>query len=182
MNKKKAILVVIGVLVLIFAIWNITWFVFMNNTYEPLLDAVNSQEHLVLEDSCVYDGYRYSVFPPSYLSFSGNLTISIYDDENIEDGETRSSLLIWPKINGEYEYGISLRVFDIDSEKDGFSFESYSFILDEKMEPLKELNPVEKEVYEQEKETIYLPWYMSMFYKVKQIEQNQIFEIDLSGL
>ena len=35
---------------------------------------------------------------------------------------------------------------------------------------------------EQEKETIYLPWYMSMFYKVKQIEQNQIFEIDLSGL
>ena len=154
MNKKKAILAVIGVLVLIFAIWNITWFVFMNNTYKPLLDAVNSQEHLVLEDSCVYDGYRYSVFPPSYLSFSGNLTISIYDDENIEDGETRSSLLIWPKINGEYEYGISLRVFDIDSEKDGFSFESYSFILDEKMEPLKELNPVEKEVYEQEKEAI----------------------------
>ena len=152
--KKKMLFTVIGVLVSIFTIWNIFWFSFMNKTYKPLLDAVNNQGHTVGENSCAYDGYRYSVFQPSYLSFTGNLSMSIYDDENIEDGETMSSLLIWPKINGEYEYGVSLRVFEIDSEKDGFSFESYSFLLDEKMEPLKELNPVEKEIYEQEKETI----------------------------
>ena len=35
---------------------------------------------------------------------------------------------------------------------------------------------------EQENGILYLPWYMMMFYKVKQVEQNQIFEIDLTGL
>lgn len=152
--KKRIWLFISLVLVVVFILWNILWLLFLDSTYKPLIDAVNNYEFSIAEDNCIYDGYSYNVFKPSYLSFSGNLSMSLYCEDEIENNETRCSLLIWPKLSGNYEYGVTLRVYKKDNDKEVFSFDIYAFLLDEKMNPIEKLDPLELEIYEKEKDVI----------------------------
>jgi hypothetical protein len=51
------------------------------------------------------EGYDYSVKYPGYLSLTGNLCVSfpVSDDNYFTD-----CLIIWPKVSGDYEYGVIL--------------------------------------------------------------------------
>ena len=51
------------------------------------------------------DGYDYSVKYPDYLSVTGNLSVGLPAED---DNPFTDFLVIWPKVFGGYEYGISL--------------------------------------------------------------------------
>lgn len=72
---------------------------------------------------------------------------------NENTGKESVSLIIWPKFNGKYEYGVSLSV-NVDSEDGEFTFKTYGFMFDENMNSLEELNESEKKVLEENKDLI----------------------------
>lgn len=100
-TQKKIILFVTGILLLIFTVWNITWFVYVAFKYTPYTELVPKDKygshHIV--DS---DGYNFNVEKPIYLFFTGNLAA-------VAPGAA-CTLVIWPEVFGGYEYG--LRVED----------------------------------------------------------------------
>ena len=51
------------------------------------------------------DGYDYAVKYPEYLSFTGNLSVGLPADEY---NPFTDFLIVWPKIFGGYEYGVSV--------------------------------------------------------------------------
>ena len=51
------------------------------------------------------DGYDYGVKYPDYLSFTGNLSVGL---PAIDDNPFTDFLIIWPKLSGGYEYGVSI--------------------------------------------------------------------------
>ena len=51
------------------------------------------------------DGFSYSVKYPDYLSFVGNIALSIPSND---DSINVDSIIIWPTISGKYEYGVIL--------------------------------------------------------------------------
>lgn len=104
-------------IVLIFGLWNLSWFLSTTIKYDKFVEVVPKNEFGVhfLEKE---DGYIYSVKKPGYLSFTGNLAVS--------NDEKQESLIIWPLITGGYEYGFSI-------QKDG---QPYEFYVDENMKPI----------------------------------------------
>lgn len=50
------------------------------------------------------DGYEYYVKYPDYFTFTGNLSMNNPEHEAFEDQDI--CLFIWPKVFGQYEYGI----------------------------------------------------------------------------
>lgn len=113
---KIKLLIILSVLVLLFGLWNIVWFIMTNNRYEAFLSAVPESKH----DNHVIEknGYVYSVKRPGYLSFTGNLAII--------SSEYKETLIIWPLMDGSYEYGIRV-------QKDG---QVHELTLDEQLRPI----------------------------------------------
>ncbi|MCP3795520.1 MULTISPECIES: hypothetical protein [unclassified Paenibacillus] len=104
------------IIVLLFGVWNAVWFILTNNRYDDFLKAVPKSKfgnHIIKKD-----GYVYNVKRPDYLSFTGNL--------GINNPEARETLIIWPLIDGSYEFGVRL-------QKDGIIYE---LSLDEQMQPV----------------------------------------------
>lgn len=154
-GKKIALIITISAIV-VFAIWNIAWLSFVHTVYKPYMDAVgcNERGEYTVVDS---DNYRYSVFKPSYLSFTSNLSIS----ENIALNEVsesyRCSLIIWPKLSGSYQFGLSLTVPNkLNKDSENISFQTYGFMLDENMNSIEKLNDSAITILEDNKETISL--------------------------
>ncbi|WP_091014177.1 hypothetical protein [Paenibacillus amylolyticus] len=99
-RKKKIIFLITGIALLSFIVWNLVWFVFVSTIYTPFTKEVTKDKygshHIV--DS---DGYNYNVAMPIYLFFSGNLAVVA--------PEAKSTLIIWPKVFGGYEYGVRIQ-------------------------------------------------------------------------
>ncbi|OBZ11506.1 hypothetical protein A7975_20685 [Bacillus sp. FJAT-26390] len=113
--KNKFLMVVLAALIL-FGVWNLAWLFITKNRYHDFTEAIPKTEggsYITTKD-----GYIYNVKLPDYLHFTGNLGIANHDK-----GE---ALIIWPLINGGYEYGIRL-------QKDGVAHEIY---VDENMNPI----------------------------------------------
>ncbi|MCC3374353.1 hypothetical protein [Cohnella sp. REN36] len=100
-QKKKALFVVCGILILGFAIWNLLWIAFVSVKYKPYTETVPKDKYGIYStmDS---DGYSFNVKKPGYLSFTGNLGSVDPDDV--------CSLIVWPKVFGGYEYGLRILV------------------------------------------------------------------------
>ncbi|MWC27098.1 hypothetical protein [Paenibacillus sp. MMS18-CY102] len=114
---RNKFVIVLLVALLLFGAWNLVWLIMTKNRYHGFLEAVPKNErgtHVISDD----EGYSYNVKTPDYLHFTGNLGVS-----NFEKGE---ALIIWPLINGGYEFGFRL-------QKDGKAFEIY---VDEHMNPI----------------------------------------------
>ncbi|MNW45226.1 hypothetical protein D3C74_224850 [compost metagenome] len=120
-SVKVKILIIVGlILVLLFGVWNIVWLIMTNNRYADFLEAVPKSKfgnHTMKKN-----GYSYNVKRPDYLSFTGNLGINDTDGGN--------SLIIWPLINGGYEYGIRIQTRG----------EAYELYLNEQLEPINKDN------------------------------------------
>lgn len=97
-SKSTWIKVVIGIILLMFIIWNVMWFSYTTK-YSAYTETVPRNElglYLVTDA----EGYNYSVKKPIYLSFTGNLSV-VHLEKEID-------LIIWPNWNGEFEYGVRL--------------------------------------------------------------------------
>lgn len=98
---KKKIFVGIGILVLLFILYNIIWYFesFKNyyNYRKEIPEVENSGKHIYVDE----DKYQYSVKLPDYLCWNGNLAVS---DENVDH-----ALIIWLKAWGnQTEEGVIL--------------------------------------------------------------------------
>lgn len=135
--KKHKIISVIILLLILFGIWNLIWYVTVQNRYEPFLKAVPESQagtHVTSEGS-----FTYNVKTPSYLSYTGNLGISDFD--------SGLSLIIWPLMNGDYEYGVRI------IGKDGMAYE---LMMDENQQLIDSANETAVRVVEENKDLINL--------------------------
>ena len=104
----KKFLKIILVIVILFVLINIVWFSWRAIKYNKYSKGMNKNKTYTIfvpkylkNDK---EGFSYSVKYPDYLSFTGNLAISMPS----EDYDYYSdSLIIWPTLNG-YEYGVIL--------------------------------------------------------------------------
>jgi hypothetical protein len=104
-NRTRYILLII---VLLFAVWNVSWYVMTSTKYNKFLEVIPENEWKL--PFVKKDGYVYNVKKPAYLSFSGNLGIS--NDNKPE------ALIIWPQISGGYVFGFRV-------EENGQAYEIY---------------------------------------------------------
>ncbi|MDR1018255.1 MAG: hypothetical protein LBM02_06090 [Lachnospiraceae bacterium] len=100
MKKKKIIIrVIIGILI-VAIIYSILWFALVFRKYKSY--ASNMKRGLAI--TSYYDNSNkdimYNVKYPDFPYLTGNLAVSIDDD--------KESLIIWPSIFGETEYGLQL--------------------------------------------------------------------------
>lgn len=96
---RKTWVVIIGIALLCFVVWSLSWFVYVKTRYSPFLENIPKNifgtHHIV--DS---EGYNFNVQKPAFLFFTGNLG-SVAPDDAV-------SLIIWPKVLGGYEYGVRI--------------------------------------------------------------------------
>jgi len=151
MKIKFKILICFVSLILTF---NLVWFLFSHFKYKSFKDAVGYDEQ---KKSWQYNDkeHVFGVSSPHYLSFTGNLSITniINLDEkgNYLDNNTYD-MIIWPKINGEYDYGVTVGIRK-DNEK---TFTNYNFILDSKMNSIEKLTEEEQQILDNAKPEITL--------------------------
>lgn len=135
--KKHKWISVILFLLILFGIWNLIWYVTVQNRYEPFLKAVpegQSGVHATQEGS-----FMYNVKTPDYLTFTGNLGISDFD--------RGLSLIIWPLMNGDYKYGVRI------IGKDGLTHE---LMMDENKQLIDSTNETVVRIVEENKDLINL--------------------------
>ena len=101
----KALLCAAAVFILI----NVCWYVWRLTKYGPCSRGMDENAfsswivpRYLYTDA---DGYDYSVKYPGYLSFTGNLCVSFPVSDN---NYFTDCLIIWPKVSGDYEYGVIL--------------------------------------------------------------------------
>lgn len=78
----------------IFIFINILWFLYSEIKYNPYLKNLENTKGVF--HSVDSEGYNFSASKPAYLETTGNLAV-VYKD---------NTLIIWPKINGEFDYGV----------------------------------------------------------------------------
>ena len=116
-KMTKFMTIVFSVFLVIFAIWNVTWYFLKYRPYHALCSEMQSSDigkgiQFRTEDA----QFSYVVKMPGYLSFSsGFISVSpiennrIYFDENsapVAESASYATLFIWPQIKGETEYGV----------------------------------------------------------------------------
>ena len=138
---KKKILIIIAALLTIFIIINAAWTIWRKSTYDPYTSGMEYYKvDMHITDAIVPrytykdpDGFDYSVKYPEYLSFVGNLAVGFpgTDEDPFTDG-----LIIWPKYNGGYEFGIMLNPKEPDSEGWMFYIDAYGNAIDPEYRPI----------------------------------------------
>ncbi len=99
---------VVCLLAVIFLLLNAIWFAWRAVKYGAYSDGMaESPFSSILVPRYVDsgDGYNYSVKYPDYLSFIGNLSVSIASSE---EELYSDALIIWPNVDGSYEFGLIL--------------------------------------------------------------------------
>lgn len=123
-KKYKKILILIGIIVGIFAIINLTWFVGIKSRYIELTKSFENSKDELMNYTKDINGYRYIVKDTGYLDNSGFANVSIAKDVVVEiddDGNevtndfTKVTLYIWPEWFDGYTFGIV-----IDNGKKGY--------------------------------------------------------------
>ena len=104
----KKFLKIILVILIVFILLNIVWFswrAIKYNNYSKGMDK-NTAYSIFVPKYLKNDeeGFSYSVKYPDYLSFTGNLAISMPSEDYDYFSD---SLIIWPNLRG-YEYGLIL--------------------------------------------------------------------------
>jgi hypothetical protein len=151
MKIKFKILICFVSLILAF---NLVWFLFSHFKYKSFKDAVGYDEQ---KQSWQYNDkeHVFGVSSPHYLSFTGNLSVTnirkIDKDGNHLD-EYTYSMIIWPKINGKYDYGVTVGIRQDDKKV----LKAYNFMLDSKMNSIEELTEEEQQILDNAKSEITL--------------------------
>lgn len=101
--KKKTGLLIVGVIVGVFILFNVCWYITsysLYNKYIGGMEEFRKNVSYVLSEN----GYNYNVKFPSYLSFTGNLCVATDDD--------KYALIIWPSFYKDTEYGVQIIASD----------------------------------------------------------------------
>ena len=121
----KAAICILG----IFLAFNVFWYIWRNVKYGPYIKGMRESEipdwivprYYYVDD----EGYDYSVKYPDYLSFTGNMSVGL---PSADGNPFTDFLIIWPKLDGRYEYGVSLTVegtnYQIMINDDGSAIDS----------------------------------------------------------
>lgn len=100
-RKHKRAIIIVGIVILIFALYNLIWYTIIWNKYG---EFVQDMKELYYHRTYVIDeldGFTYNVKIPGYLSYTGNLGIQASQNSDC-------ALIIWPGIFKENEYGVFL--------------------------------------------------------------------------
>ena len=153
MKKMKLIWKILIGLLAAFLLWNLVWFGYTHLKYAPYKEAVGYDEQRKKWYFRDEDDYVFGVGSPSYLSFTGNLSITqtwnISNDGKILN-ESICDMIIWPLMNGEYEYGICIS----EITEDGEGMLTNEFILDSKMQPIEVLTDEQQKLLDENAEQI----------------------------
>ncbi len=107
--KKSAVLKVVLGLVVFFLLINAVWFGWRTVKYGSYCRGWEKNPFAIwIVPRYVYvddDGYDYGVKYPDYLTFSGNMSVGL---PAADDNPFTDFLIVWPKVSGEFEYGVSL--------------------------------------------------------------------------
>ncbi len=143
-GKKKALRAA-AFLLAIFILINAGWYVWRLVKYGSYVEGMERNEipeWLVPRYKHIdAEGYDYSVKYPDYLSFTGNLCVGLpAADEN----PFTDFLVIWPKVFGGYEYGVSVsadgQAYQIYVDSDGSAVDpAYNEIADSYQEEIDDL-------------------------------------------
>lgn len=124
--KKKYIMLII---LLSFILINIIWFSYSRIKYSNYIKGMDKNTFYTFIVPKYYkndiDNFTYSVKYPDYLSLTGNLALSIPSKGN---DYYQNSIIIWPKINGKYDYGVIIydneNQYMIETDENGRALDS----------------------------------------------------------
>lgn len=102
MKKHMAVGALVAIAIL-FAIINVVWFVRCKVIYDGYADGFTVDEEVGICYMVDEDGYIYDVKKPSYLKYTGSLSVT---------KDLESSLIIWPGLNEETSYGMLVNYDD----------------------------------------------------------------------
>lgn len=107
--RKKLLKAAIALTVVFFAV-SAVWFAWSRGKYSVFVGNLEKNEEVKTFLTPRYigtddEGFDYGVKYPDYLTLTGNLSVGMPTDG--EDMYT-DALIIWPKLDGTYEYGALL--------------------------------------------------------------------------
>lgn len=135
---KKKMLIIIGVIILSFGIYNLIWYIIVSEKYNDFIVDMEEIYPNITYAIDNKDGYTYNVKIPDYLSFTGNLGVQPY-----EGGD--HALIIWPGIFKETTYGVFI------TSDDG---RTHAVMLTEERMPLSDAPEQTKQLVEENKDKI----------------------------
>ena len=120
---RAALRIVLCFLVL-FILVNAAWFIWRTVRYGAYCEGMEKNEvatwivpRYVHADA---DGFDYGVKYPDYLTFTGNMSVGL---PSADDNPFTDFLVVWPKVSGRVEYGVSLtkgsQVYQVYINADG---------------------------------------------------------------
>ena len=99
---------VIAVILALIVLSSVSWFAWSRQKYGQYIDGMEKSVFYTFltprYDSFDRDGYDFGVKYPDVLTLTGNLSITFHWPED----RFNDVLIIWPKVNGDYEYGVIL--------------------------------------------------------------------------
>ena len=107
MNKRRTVL--LKILGIIFSIWlllTLIWFAWSRMFFSGYCNEMKSNEFSNIITPRYYkndEQYTYLVKYPDYLSTTGNLAVSVRDDE-----AGVQAFLVWPTLFGEQKFGLMI--------------------------------------------------------------------------
>ena len=107
-GKNKVLRAVLGILVL-FVLINAGWLIWRTVKYGSYIRGMEKNVFATwIVPRYQYtdaEGYDYGVKYPEYLSLTGNMSVGL---PTTEDNWFTDFIIIWPKLFGGYEYGVSI--------------------------------------------------------------------------
>lgn len=101
-SRLIAVILVLGILS------GVSWFAWSRQKYGQYIGGMEKSVFYTFltprYDSFDRDGYDFGVKYPDVLTLTGNLSITSHWPED----RFNDVLIIWPKVNGDYEYGVIL--------------------------------------------------------------------------
>ena len=116
---KKTVLKAVYIILALFLLFNACWYGWRMVKYGSYCKGWKKNPFSTwLVPRYIYtdeDGYDYGVKYPDYLTFTGNLSVGL---PGADDNPFTDFLIVWPKVNGDCDYGISVT-------KDGQGYQIY---------------------------------------------------------
>ncbi len=136
-----------------FLVINCVWFGYWCSftKYKSAVGYEKSTRRYITTDS---EGFRYAVFAPSYLRFTGNLSLgnAIWGED--EDSNF-TTLIIWPKFLGGYDFGVSIYIPESSDDPNEYTYGTLQIMIDEDGNPVTdELTDDEMELFEKNEDMV----------------------------
>ncbi|WP_303826432.1 hypothetical protein [Ruminococcus flavefaciens] len=113
MTKKRVLIIIVGIVIAVFGIWNAVWFWYYHSVKKYVVNIPDDGFGTYVINDAAENSYSFKF--PNYLQFMSNMALIDKDD---------NALIVWTPFIGEKSYGVQIclehrEMYEMLLDKDG---------------------------------------------------------------